>query len=872
MVLKSDVGAGASGGTFRPIERERISVRLEAAGAFRVVLLAAPAGYGKTLAVRQFLERHGTGFVECCVRPEDDTLLGFVRGFIDALPASLSGLRDALGNAYASADRDRPQRLASWLAEQLASSAARAVFIDDIHHVPEGSESAAFLASLVVSSGPLVRWVFAGRDLSAIPVASWIAYGIADLPLEAAELNFTRAEGRALVTSCASALSARDVDTLLDLTEGWSTAVALGVKAAIREREFAKSKVTTRALAYAYLAEQVYGALSGEQRAFLLETAVYTVVDLGILGVLEGQRRRVLAELRKNVTFIIDEGVERFRYHDLFREFLLDELRAAGAGLLEESYRTAAATLERAGRSAEAMLLYARCGAAGEVVRLLHAEGRALVEHGQADVVERCLRGMPDLGGDPRLLALRASVDALSADFAASEARYREALRLASDELRAEIAYRFATDLLKRGKAEALDVLRAAASSATTPELRASIYGTLATAFALHDDAASARKHIEVALAVADSGALDAAARATVLHQASYVAYQRADAKACMTYADSAAHLASKEALRALEARIYRIQYGAATGFLDDRAQGAVLLAQMIEVARQIGDVYLVLWALAGSYDLAAERGEADAMAVLDAEIAVYDAPARREFDDELASARALRSAWSGDFANAAELLCGTESDRLTVPRRALRHAEHGLYAAAAGFGDAAGASLGEAMRLLGDASPVTPHDRRRDVQALAYAVLGYAILGQYPRANAALRAAEPQRRGVPARYRLLLDAVRGFVLRADTADDALFGRSAAALERDGCGGLARMLRRLPVPDAPSESAIARLTPAEINVLRAIAVHGTSANAAEALGRSLNTVNVQVKSVLKKLGCASRHEAVAYAREHGLIG
>ncbi len=74
-----------------------------------------------------------------------------------------------------------------------------------------------------------------------------------------------------------------------------------------------------------------------------------------------------------------------------------------------------------------------------------------------------------------------------------------------------------------------------------------------------------------------------------------------------------------------------------------------------------------------------------------------------------------------------------------------------------------------------------------------------------------------------------------------------------------------------PFPISPRHSAVARLTPAEINVLRAIAVHGTSASAAEALGRSTNTINVQVKSILKKLGCASRHEAIAYAREHGLL-
>ncbi len=870
MATTRDVRADVAGSGFRPIERGRLLTQLENAASSRVILLAAPAGYGKTILVRQFLEQNGSRFLEYCVRPEHDTLLGFVRGLVDALPAPLAALRDVLGDAYGSAERDRPQRLASWLADNLASSAIRDIFIDDVHCVSESSESAVFLASLVACSASFVRWVFAGRDLSALPVATWVAYGTADLPLAVAELNFTSAEGHALATACASTLSVRDVDSLLHLTEGWSTAVALGVKAAVREREFAKSKGMTRALAYAYLAEQVYTRLSEEQRTFLLETAVYAVVDLGVLSV-SNERRGILAELRKQAPFIIDEGPDRFRYHDLFREFLLDELRAAGPGLLETAYRNAALALEAAGRPAEAMLPYLRCGATEDARRLLHVLGRVFVEQGQADVVDHCLRGIGNFADDAHLLALRASVDALSADFTVSEAQYRAALRIASGNARAEIAYRFATDLLKRGRSEALEVLREAVPLAATPALHASIRGTLATAFALHDDAASARTHIDAALAVADSGELDAAAHATVLHQASFVAYQRADAKACMRYADSAAHIASKEALHALEARIYRVQYGAATGFLDDRAQGAALLAQMIEVARQAGDVYLTLWALCGSYDLAAERGDAESMATFDAKIAVYDSPARREFDDELASARALRSAWSGDFSNAAELLRGTELDRLTVPRRALRCAEHGVYAAAAGLHDEACLMLGEAMRLVGHVMLVTPHDRRRQVQCLAYTVAGYAIVGQYPRANVALQAGELHRRGVPARYRVLLDAVRGFVLRGDTGDDELFRRSTDALGRDGCGGLARMLLLLPAPDQPSESAIARLTHAEINVLRAIALHGTSANAAQALGRSTNTISVQVKSILKKLGCASRHEAIAYAREHGLI-
>ena len=54
-------------------------------------------------------------------------------------------------------------------------------------------------------------------------------------------------------------------------------------------------------------------------------------------------------------------------------------------------------------------------------------------------------------------------------------------------------------------------------------------------------------------------------------------------------------------------------------------------------------------------------------------------------------------------------------------------------------------------------------------------------------------------------------------------------------------------------------------------MLRALARGGSSTKVAAELQRSVNTVNVHVKSIMRKLGCTTRHEAIAIAREHGLI-
>ncbi len=74
------------GGVFRPIDRPRVLERLATAAQYRIATIIAPAGFGKSVAIRQFLETVAASVVYDV--PSDATsLLPFVRGFADALAA-----------------------------------------------------------------------------------------------------------------------------------------------------------------------------------------------------------------------------------------------------------------------------------------------------------------------------------------------------------------------------------------------------------------------------------------------------------------------------------------------------------------------------------------------------------------------------------------------------------------------------------------------------------------------------------------------------------------------------------------------------------------------------------------------------------------
>ncbi len=74
-----------------------------------------------------------------------------------------------------------------------------------------------------------------------------------------------------------------------------------------------------------------------------------------------------------------------------------------------------------------------------------------------------------------------------------------------------------------------------------------------------------------------------------------------------------------------------------------------------------------------------------------------------------------------------------------------------------------------------------------------------------------------------------------------------------------------------PARVVPAEVALARLTPREAEILRALAEGASAREVAEALGISRLTVESHVKSILAKLGVHSKIEAVTLAWRHGLV-
>ncbi len=165
------------------LHRPRLSQLLDAAVQRPVTLLTAPAGWGKTSALRSWLDhRAETG------------------------PVAWLNLRSA------SALEEVGQLVESLLAD---APAGPLLVLDD---VPSGEAAAGLVANLAASS-PL-RLVVAARDSRTLPVPRWrLADQVCELGC--AELSFTRDETTDLMAQQGPALSTVELDAVYARTEGW---------------------------------------------------------------------------------------------------------------------------------------------------------------------------------------------------------------------------------------------------------------------------------------------------------------------------------------------------------------------------------------------------------------------------------------------------------------------------------------------------------------------------------------------------------------------------------------------------------------------------------------------------------------------------
>ncbi|MEA2689773.1 MAG: hypothetical protein QOD51_2380, partial [Candidatus Eremiobacteraeota bacterium] len=734
------------GGVFRPIDRPRVLDRLATAAQYRIATIIAPAGFGKSVAVRQFVATVPSAVVYD-VPPDGSTLLPFVRGFADALENVVPALRRSLATAFDGArSSDAPGReLAAWMATHIRMLDTLIV-VDDLHHGENDAEISRFITALVDRTKDGPRWLFSSRSPLQLPVASWLAYGESDLVVDAVDLRFNIDEAKQSARATRVAVRDEELEQSLGLIDGWPAALTFALRTSTRASDLRAVSAGTREMVYRYLAEQVWHSLDDRIREFLRAAAFLPRLETR-LAVAAGfdDAASIIESLRERVAFIsvLDAGV--YKLHDLFRDFVQRQVALEGDEALRAAQVTAGRLLEKMGMYGEALERFSEARAAREVERVLAAYNFSLLDKGCFDIVERAVRSLPGTisAANPKVLALRAALEDAHGRVDQAERWYSAVLERVVEDIpfRVAVASRYALLLFQQGRFEAVAILEALRDrdDVDAPE-RAVVLGMLAMTYAIAGRRDEAQTVIAEAIELSEFG--DDGLRARTYGRAATIAFYASDDATVETYAREATRLATEAGEFALAARFFST-LTAVHAFAGRIPVAAWYAAQVAANAEKAGDPQTRVNGLRTLLQLEAERGNEDRIAEIDRELGSLSYRGPTALMGYVVG-KALQLGWAGQLRDA-QLLLGSLSDKDIVPfQNPMRYSLLAVVFAKLG-------SRAEAVDALskydaateGDTDPHPVFNRARGL-AERYTILANVILQRNALAQKHLRTLRP--------------------------------------------------------------------------------------------------------------------------------
>jgi LuxR family transcriptional regulator, maltose regulon positive regulatory protein len=385
------------------VPRTALVNRLRAAGAFPIVLVVAPAGYGKTTLLSQWAVRDVRPFAWVSVDDRDDdpvVLLKHVAAAIDQI--------DPLGEHVVEAF-ERPgesiwDAIVPRLSAELSSRASPFVLVLDNADILESVESLAAIGVLIENLGHGSMIALAGRALPKLPIAALRVAGPL-LEFGAYELALSRREAELLLRASGVEPDEAEIAGLLRRTEGWAAGLHL---AALESQESGAELDGPLDLAHItgdqryiadYLRSEYLSQLTPDLLRFLRRTSILEKMCAPLCNAMLRSKRsaRELEAIREANLFLVQLDHRRgwHRYHHLFRDLLQRELEEQEPDLVPVLNRRAAQWYEAHGDPESALFHAHAAGDIDDAARILssialevHNSGRVAAVEGWLDLFD----------------------------------------------------------------------------------------------------------------------------------------------------------------------------------------------------------------------------------------------------------------------------------------------------------------------------------------------------------------------------------------------------------------------------------------------------------------------------------------------------
>ena len=298
----------------------------------RLTLVSAPAGYGKTSLVVDWLRQTGQPFAWLTLDESDNDPAHFFAYLLAALQRVYPDLGQTAGAMLQAPQTPHSRPLLTSLINDVNETAH--LFVLDDYHVIEESTIHEAVSFLLDHMPVQMHLVIATRADPPLPVARLRGRGQLT-ELHTGDLRFTLNEITTFLNEAMGlSLSHQQVDALERRTEGWIAGLQMAALS-MRGREdvssFIQAFTGSHRYILDYLTEEVLNGQPDDIQAFLLKTSILDRLTGALCDKVTGRNdsQGTLEMLETANMFMIPLDEERcwYRYHPLFADLLLQRLR-----------------------------------------------------------------------------------------------------------------------------------------------------------------------------------------------------------------------------------------------------------------------------------------------------------------------------------------------------------------------------------------------------------------------------------------------------------------------------------------------------------------------------------------------------------------
>jgi LuxR family maltose regulon positive regulatory protein len=382
----------------------------------KLTLISAPAGFGKTTLVSEWLEKIRLAAAKerqsnyriawLSLDESDNDPVSFLYYFISALNR-VNGFDNMIGNgAVGMLESPQPpptEAILTSLINDVVALPDKIIFVLDDYHSIESASVDDVLAFFLAHLPTQLHLVIATRVDPQLALARLRARGHLT-ELRAADLRFTSSEAAAFLNRVMGLdLSAEDIAALETRTEGWIAGLQLAAISMQGHQDTSgliKSFTGSHRYVLDYLIEEVLEQQSEAIQKFLQQTAVLNRMTGPLCDALTGQNdgQETLELLDRANLFIIPLDNERrwYRYHHLFAELLKQRLKITHPNWIKDLHSKAVIWYEMNGNLSEAIHHAFACNDTKTATRLIEKGALEALERSEFGFIFNAVDRLPE--------------------------------------------------------------------------------------------------------------------------------------------------------------------------------------------------------------------------------------------------------------------------------------------------------------------------------------------------------------------------------------------------------------------------------------------------------------------------------------------